>query len=96
MLAAASKIETKMPDTKKDKNSIINPGMISESTGVSVKLSCIISKLIATEKTDMQSLAINMKTSAKPPTNANFALCFKTRINEFNADEQKLSLEIAM
>ena len=52
--------------------------------------------LVTVEKTDMQILAINMNTSEKPSTNANLALFLSININALRADEQKLSLEMAM
>lgn len=46
-------------------------------------------------KIEIESLAMNMKKSEKPSTKANFALFLSIRMNEFRADEQKLSLDIA-
>ena len=56
----------------------------------------MIIKLARVENKEMESLAINMKTSEKPSTKANFAAFFNIRIKALSAEEQKLSLEMAM
>ena len=44
----------------------------------------------------MQTLAISMKTPPIELTKENLAAFFRTRMNAFRAEEQKLSFEIAM
>ena len=85
-----------MPETMKAKDNIITPGRTGELIGVAVKLHFMIKRLVTVEKKEMESLAMNIKKSAKPSTNANFAEFFKIKMNTFRAEEQKLSLEIAI
>lgn len=96
MLAAASNIETKIPATTKESKRMMMPGMIGELTGFEAKAYFMIIKLARVENKEMESLAINMKTSEKPSTKANFAAFFNIRIKALSAEEQKLSLEMAM
>jgi hypothetical protein len=56
----------------------------------------MITKLLTVENTEIQNFAMNMNASEKPSTKANFALFFRIRMKAFSAEEQKLSLEIAM
>ena len=96
MFAAASNIDTKMPATMKAINRVITAGSIGELTGLADKVHSIRKIVLTVVKTEIQSFAININTSAKPSTNANFAWFLRIRMKAFRAEEQKLSLEIAM
>ena len=93
---AASKMDTKIPATMKAMKRITRPGTIGELTGLSASAYFMMTKLVTVEKTEMQNFAMNMNASANPSTNANLALFLRIKMKALRAEEQKLSLEIAM
>ena len=93
---ATSKMDTKIPAIMKAMKRITRPGTIGELTGLSVSAYFKMTKLVTVEKTEMQNFAMNMNASANPSTNANLALFLRIKMKALRAEEQKLSLEMAM
>lgn len=96
MLAAVSNIWTKTPDTINETSKMTIPGKTGELTGDSFMLNLSIKRLEAVVKIAIDSFAINIKNSENPSTKANFALFLSIKIKELIAEEQKLSLDIAI